>query len=213
MNTKLEDEVRDLALHGLDMGCPVRLMDPGSSRTQAYVTVSLDSLRRVSRNGDAVVEITSADGSKRRFVLDVAHVEASSGPFESAVFGNGEETEGDAAEDLEYDEAASEIDGMLSNVEDWSPTGLTVRMVGWQSGQLHLAVNQAVRLRGFESLAHHSPLARQSLHGPRDHTPRATVYGCTVDWQLQRASNTRGPKGPGGSTPQPASASRLQSVY
>lgn len=115
MNTKLEDEVRDLALHGLDMGCTVRLMDPGSSRTQAYVTVSLDSLRRVSRNGDAVVEITSADGSKRRFVLDVAHVEASSGPFESAVFGNGEETEGDAAEDLEYDEAASEIDGMLSN--------------------------------------------------------------------------------------------------
>ena len=61
MNTKLEDEVRYLALHGLDMGCTVRLMDPGSSRTQAYVTVSLDSLRRVSRNGDAVVEITSAD--------------------------------------------------------------------------------------------------------------------------------------------------------
>lgn len=116
MNMELKDEARDLALHALDMGCTVRLVDLGSPRApQAYVTVSLDRLRGVARNGDTVVETTSADGSKRRFMLDVAHVEASSRPFESAVFENEEETECDAAEDLEYDEAASEIEGMLSN--------------------------------------------------------------------------------------------------
>lgn len=116
MNTELKDEARDLALHALDMGCTVRLVDLGSPRApQAYVTVSLDRLRGVARNGDTVVETTSADGSKRRFMLDVAHVEASSRPFESAVFENGDETECDAAEDLEYNEAASEIEGMLSD--------------------------------------------------------------------------------------------------
>lgn len=114
MNTELKDEVRDLAVYALDMGCMVRLMDLGSSRVpQAYVTVSLDSLRGVSRNGDTVVEITSADGGKRRFMLDVALVEASSGPFDSAAADvDGSEA---AVESLEYDEAAAEIEGMLSD--------------------------------------------------------------------------------------------------
>lgn len=114
MNTELKDKVRDLAVYALDMGCTVRLMDPGSSReSQAHVTVSLDRLRGVARNGDTVVEITSADGSKRRFMLDVAHVEASSGPFDSA----DADVDGSEAsvEPLEYDEAASEIEGMLSD--------------------------------------------------------------------------------------------------
>lgn len=113
MNTELKDCVRDLALRALYMGCTVRLMDPGSSRVpQAYVTVSLDRLRGVGRNGDTVVEITSADGSKRRFTLDVTHVEASSGSFDSAADVDGDEAD---AEYMEYDEAASEIEGMLSD--------------------------------------------------------------------------------------------------
>lgn len=114
MNTELKDEVRDLAVYALDMGCMVRLIDLDSSRVpQAYVTVSLDSLRGVARNGDTVVEITSADGSKRRFMLDVALVEASSGPFDSAAADvDGSEA---AVEPLEYDEAAAEIEGMLSD--------------------------------------------------------------------------------------------------
>ena len=113
MNTERKDEVRDLAVYALDMGCMVRLIDLDSSRApQAYVTVSLDSLRGVSRNGDTVVEITSADGSKRRFMLDVALVEASSGPFDSAAADvDGFEA---AVESLEYDEAAAEIEAMLS---------------------------------------------------------------------------------------------------
>lgn len=114
MNTELKECVRDLALHALYMGCTVRLVDLGSPRApQAYVTVSLDRLRGVGRNGDTVVEITSADGSKRRFMLDVAHVEASSDPFDSA----DADVDGSEAsvEPLEYDEAASEIEGMLSD--------------------------------------------------------------------------------------------------
>ena len=80
-------------------------------------------------------------------------------------------------------------------------------MVGWQSGQLHLAVNQAVRLRWLNP----SPT---TLHWPGSHCMGRGSHatGDCVWMHCRSAEEYTWAVRPWGSTPPPASSSRLQSV-